>query len=142
MSTNIEIETEEVSPTTNLTLECRDEGCPGELAVPTRPGLHRFTPCDCCLWSYDVRVSSAQAAASVPAGIVASHPPLTLECPDPECLGHLCLSAKPVVRRFTACDCCPWSYDVSVWAGVDGGVLAKVVASYAPGSSASTERGC
>lgn len=132
-------ETEEVSPI-RITPECLNEDCPGHLTVPAVPGLHRFTTCDCCLWSYDVRV--AVPASDAPAVVVAKHPPLNLECPAPECPGHLCLSARPGLRTFAPCDGCPWSYDVSVWAGADGCVLAEVVASYAPGSSASPERGC
>jgi|GEM_PF-4424922 hypothetical protein len=138
MNTNIEIEAEEVSPAP-ITLQCLDEGCPGHFTIPAALGLHRFTSCDCCLWSYDVLVLVAGAA--VPAVVVASHQPLTPECLDPECPGHLCLSVRPGVHRFSPCDCCPWSYDVSVWVGADGGVIAEVVASYAPGSTASSERG-
>lgn len=68
--------------------------------------------------------------------------PITLECLNEDCPGHLTVPVASGLHRFTPCDSCPWSYDVRVWARTDGCAVLTVVANYAPGSSASPERGC
>lgn len=66
---------------------------------------------------------------------------ITLKCQDEDCPGHLAVPTVPGLHRFRPCDHCPWSYDVRVWILADGRVLAAIVASHAPGSSASFEPG-
>lgn len=63
---------EEATP---LNLECPDQDCPGHLTAPAEPGLYRFTPCDFCAWSYDVRVWLPASPGGVTPASILGHPP-------------------------------------------------------------------